>query len=27
MRSRLTSAGATYEVLATFPLRVMQGNN
>jgi 2'-5' RNA ligase len=24
MRSRLTSAGAVYEVLATFPLRVTQ---
>ncbi len=27
MRSRLTSQGATYEVLATFPLRVMQQPN
>ncbi len=27
MRSRITSAGATYEVLATFPLRVTQSNN
>ena len=27
MRSRLTSQGASYEVLATFPLRVMQSNN
>jgi 2'-5' RNA ligase len=27
MRSRLTESGATYEVLATFPLRVMQSNN
>ncbi len=26
MRSRLTAQGATYEVLATFPLRVMQQN-
>ncbi|MEO8539140.1 MAG: RNA 2',3'-cyclic phosphodiesterase [bacterium] len=26
MRSRLTTSGATYEVLATFPLRVMQQN-
>jgi 2'-5' RNA ligase len=27
MRSRLTTAGATYEVIATFPLRVMSQNN
>ena len=27
MRSRLGPGGATYEVLATFPLRVMQSNN
>ena len=27
MRSRFTSAGASYEVLATFPLRMMQTNN
>ena len=27
MRSRLTTAGATYEVIATFPLRVMAQNN
>ncbi len=27
MRSRLTAQGASYEVLATFPLRVMQSNN
>ena len=27
MRSRLTTQGASYEVLATFPLRVMQSNN
>ena len=27
MRSRLTTSGATYEVLATFPLRVIQQSN
>lgn len=27
MRSRVTAKGATYEVLATFPLRVSQSNN
>jgi 2'-5' RNA ligase len=27
MRSRLTTAGATYEVIATFPLRVSSQNN
>lgn len=27
MRSRVTAQGATYEVLATFPLRVTQSNN
>ena len=27
MRSRLTTAGATYEVIATFPLRVTSSNN
>jgi 2'-5' RNA ligase len=27
MRSRLTTAGATYEVIATFPLRVISQNN
>jgi len=26
MRSKLTTSGATYEVLATFPLRVMQSS-